>query len=81
MEKDKAPLIDEGYDLMLDLVDAALEGADVKAYEIHGSYCPGSYDLSIAGKKFAGVSQNALKGVAIQIYLSVSGSGAGRAEV
>ncbi|HIV82918.1 MAG TPA: lipoate--protein ligase family protein [Candidatus Salinicoccus merdavium] len=82
MEKDKAPLIDEGYDLMLDLVDAALEGADVKAYEIHGSYCPGSYDLSIAGKKFAGVSQRRIKkGVAIQIYLSVSGSGAGRAEI
>src|SRR5699024_10148502 len=68
--------------LMLDLVDAALEGADVKAYEIHGSYCPGSYDLSINGKKFAGVSQRRIKnGVAVQIYLSVSGFGAARAEI
>lgn len=82
MEKDKAPQIDAGYDLMLELVDAALDGADVKAYEIDGSYCPGSYDLSIGGKKFAGVSQRRIKnGVAVQVYLSVSGSGAGRAEI
>lgn len=82
MERDKAPLIDEGYDLMLDLVDAALDGVDVKAYDIHGSYCPGSYDLSIDGKKFAGISQRRIKnGVAVQIYLSVSGSGADRAEI
>ena len=82
MERDKSPLIDEGYDLMLDLVDAALGDADVKAYEINGSYCPGSYDLSIDGKKFAGVSQRRIKnGVAVQIYLSVSGSGAARAEI
>lgn len=82
MEKDKAPMIDEGYELMLDLVDAALDGADVKAYEIQGSYCPGSYDLSIDGKKFGGVSQRRIKnGVAVQIYMSVSGSGADRAEI
>ena len=29
--------------------------------EIVGSYCPGSYDLSIDGKKFAGISQRRLK--------------------
>lgn len=82
MEKEKAPMIDEGYDLMLDLVGAVLENADVKAYEIKGSYCPGSYDLSIEGKKFAGISQRRIKnGVAVQIYLSVSGSGAARGEI
>lgn len=82
MEKDKAPLIDAGYDLMLDLVDAAFGDVGVKAYEITGSYCPGSYDLSIDGKKFAGVSQRRIKnGVAVQIYLSVTGSGAARAEI
>lgn len=82
MEKAKAPLIDTGYDLMLDLVGAAFGDVGVKAYEITGSYCPGSYDLSIDGKKFAGISQRRIKnGVAVQIYLSVSGSGAARAEI
>ena len=35
---------------------------DIEAYEIVGSYCPGSYDLSINGKKFAGISQRRLRG-------------------
>ena len=56
--------------------------AKIEAKEIIGSYCPGSYDLSIGGKKFAGISQRRLrKGVAVQIYLCVSGIGAGRAEL
>ena len=52
---------------------------EIEAREIVGSYCPGSYDLSIKGKKFAGISQRRIrKGVAVQIYLCVNGSG-GRA--
>jgi octanoyl-[GcvH]:protein N-octanoyltransferase len=51
-----------------------------EAYEIVGSYCPGSYDLSIGGKKFAGISQRRMRGgVAVQIYLCVDGSGSERA--
>jgi octanoyl-[GcvH]:protein N-octanoyltransferase len=54
----------------------------IEAREIVGSYCPGSYDLSIGGKKFAGISQRRLKrGVAVQIYLCVNGSGSRRAEL
>jgi len=54
----------------------------IEAREIVGSYCPGSYDLSIGGKKFAGISQRRLKkGVAVQIYLCVNGSGKARAEL
>ena len=54
----------------------------IEAREIVGSYCPGSYDLSISGKKFAGISQRRLKkGVAVQIYLCVNGSGSKRAEL
>ncbi|WP_446473966.1 lipoyl protein ligase domain-containing protein, partial [Bacillus paralicheniformis] len=41
---------------------------------------PGSYDLSIEGKKFAGVSPTRLRqGVAVQIYLCIEGSGSQRA--
>ncbi|HLU24010.1 MAG TPA: octanoyltransferase, partial [Bacillaceae bacterium] len=44
--------------------------------------CPGSYDLSINGKKFAGISQRRVrKGVAVQIYLCVTGSGQQRAQL
>src|SRR5690606_2619548 len=50
--------------------------------EIVGSYCPGSYDLSIGGRKFAGISQRRIrKGIAVQVYLCVEGSGSERAEL
>ncbi|WP_420910390.1 lipoyl protein ligase domain-containing protein, partial [Lysinibacillus fusiformis] len=40
---------------------------------------PGSYDLSIEGKKFAGISQRSLRqGVVVQIYLCMEGSGSQR---
>lgn len=46
----------------------------MEAREIVGSYCPGSYDLSINGQKFAGISQRRIRnGVAVQIYLCVNG--------
>ncbi|PLR81575.1 octanoyltransferase [Bacillus canaveralius] len=55
---------------------------NIEAGEISGSYCPGSYDLSIDGKKFAGISQRRIQnGVAVQIYLCISGSGAARARL
>lgn len=74
--------INDGYDVMVALIKALFpEAADkIEAYEIVGSYCPGSYDLSIEGKKFAGISQRRLRqGVAVQIYLCIEGSGAERA--
>lgn len=76
--------INDGYDVMVAFVKALFpEVAEkIKAYEIVGSYCPGSYDLSIDGKKFAGISQRRLRqGVAVQIYLCIEGSGAKRAEL
>ncbi|WP_409290737.1 biotin/lipoate A/B protein ligase family protein [Peribacillus sp. SCS-37] len=74
--------INRGYDTMVELVrEMFLEAAGgIEAREISGSYCPGSYDLSIGGKKFAGISQRRIRnGVAVQIYLCVNGSGSGRA--
>ncbi|WP_046174623.1 lipoate--protein ligase family protein [Domibacillus indicus] len=72
--------IDRGYEAMYALIRHMFPQARIDAYEIVGSYCPGSYDLSIGGKKFAGISQRRLKkGVAVQIYLCVNGSGAERA--
>ncbi|MFS0821278.1 biotin/lipoate A/B protein ligase family protein [Bacillus sp. 1P02SD] len=83
-ETEKGIDINRGYDTMLELIRKMLEGyeVDIVAREVVGSYCPGSYDLSIDGKKFAGISQRRLRnGVAVQIYLGVTGSGAERAEI
>ncbi|MDF2854791.1 MAG: octanoyltransferase [Neobacillus sp.] len=76
--------INRGYDTMWLLIQRMFAEFDgqIEAREIVGSYCPGSYDLSINGKKFAGISQRRLKkGVAVQIYLCVNGSGSERAEL
>ena len=76
--------INRGYDAMWALIKEMFSdfNAEIEAREIEGSYCPGSYDLSINGKKFAGISQRRIrKGVAVQIYLCVSGGGQNRAKV
>lgn len=76
--------IDRGYEAMFLLIKQMFSDfpARIDAYEIVGSYCPGSYDLSIGGKKFAGISQRRIRrGVAVQIYLCVNGSGSERASL
>jgi octanoyl-[GcvH]:protein N-octanoyltransferase len=83
-EKENGIDINRGYEAMWELIKRMFADfpAEIEAREISGSYCPGSYDLSINGKKFAGISQRRLKrGVAVQIYLCVTGSGAIRAEL
>jgi octanoyl-[GcvH]:protein N-octanoyltransferase len=83
-ETEKGIDINRGYDTMWQLVQKMFADFQqkIEAREIVGSYCPGSYDLSINGKKFAGISQRRLKrGVAVQIYLCVNGSGSKRAEL
>jgi octanoyl-[GcvH]:protein N-octanoyltransferase len=83
-ESEKGIDINRGYDTMLDLIKDMLKeyGVHIEACEVVGSYCPGSYDLSINGKKFAGISQRRIrKGIAVQIYLCVTDSGEERAEL
>lgn len=76
--------IDRGYEAMYQLILSMFKDFNlpIVAGEIKGSYCPGSFDLSIDGKKFAGISQRRLrKGVAVQIYLCVTDSGSERAKM
>ncbi|WP_062351417.1 lipoate--protein ligase family protein [Bacillus kwashiorkori] len=83
-ETEKSIDINRGYDAMYQLIKMMFADVTdkIEAYEIVGSYCPGSYDLSIDGKKFAGISQRRVKrGVAVQIYLCVTGSGSERAAI
>ncbi|MBM7601180.1 octanoyl-[GcvH]:protein N-octanoyltransferase/lipoyl amidotransferase [Virgibacillus halotolerans] len=72
------------YEAMVSFVKYMLRDLtnEIEAYEIVGSYCPGDYDLSIHGKKFAGISQRRIKdGAAIQIYLDVAGNSQKRAAI
>lgn len=81
-ELDKKISINEGFEMMVTFIRLLLpEVAEkIEAYEIVGSYCPGTFDLSIGGQKFAGISQRRMKnGIAVQIYLCVEGSGSERA--
>ncbi|KUP04060.1 octanoyltransferase [Bacillus coahuilensis p1.1.43] len=83
-DSEKGIEINRGYDAMYELIQMMFKDYDVQieAKEIVGSYCPGSYDLSIKNQKFAGISQRRIKnGVAVQIYLCVNGSGSDRARV
>lgn len=68
--------IDEGYEVMVDIIRRTFApfGKEIEAYEIADSYCPGKFDLSIGGKKFAGIAQRRFKnGIGVMIYLSVNG--------
>lgn len=76
--------IDEGYEKMLALTRQAFPvyADKIKAYEIKDSYCPGTYDLSIDGKKFAGIAQRRIKnGISVMMYLSVNGDQERRGEL
>ncbi|MBM7634469.1 octanoyl-[GcvH]:protein N-octanoyltransferase [Geomicrobium sediminis] len=81
--KDQKSLsIDPTYELMFNLIQQMYSDAPypIEAKEVVGSYCPGNYDLSMQGKKFAGISQRRLRnGTAVQIYLAITGSGSERA--
>ncbi|MCP8617388.1 lipoate--protein ligase family protein [Salirhabdus salicampi] len=75
--------IHDAYGAMVQFIRQlfASEGMQIDAFEVKGSYCPGDFDLSIGGKKFAGISQRKVKdGTAVQIYLCVEGSGSERAQ-
>ncbi|MFC5775719.1 lipoate--protein ligase family protein [Ectobacillus antri] len=81
-ESEKSIDINLGYDAMYGLIQHMLRDfpAVIEAKEIVGSYCPGSYDLSINNQKFAGISQRRIRGgIAVQIYLCADGSGSDRA--
>ncbi len=83
-EKDNSLSIEKGFEVMVTLLRTLLApyGIEFKTGEIVGSYCPGSYDLSVDGKKFAGISQRRIRGgVSVQVYLCTSGSGSERAKV
>lgn len=77
--------IDTGYQFMLDFIRHTFYPhfpKEIDAYEITNSYCFGDFDLSIDGKKIAGISQRRIQnGIAIMLYISVNGDQRKRAEM
>lgn len=75
--------IDFGYEEMLAVVRLAFgKSAGIDAKEISDSYCPGNFDLSIRNRKFAGLAQRRVKnGVAVMMYLSITGNQAKRGKI
>ena len=67
--------IDEAYQRMVDLIQAAFPSLKIATGEITHSYCPGSFDISVNGQKIGGISQRRNKvGVTVMLYLSVCGN-------
>ncbi|WP_246238210.1 lipoate--protein ligase family protein [Alkalicoccus luteus] len=84
LPEERGLTIDRGYETMVALTRRLFPelGTRIADGEIPASYCPGRFDLSVDGRKFAGISQRRIRGgIAVQIYLAVSGSGAERASV
>ncbi|GAA0057724.1 lipoate--protein ligase family protein [Streptococcus canis] len=72
------------YLMMVDLIRATFSDYyhPIEYVEIKRSYCPGNFDLSIAGRKFAGIAQRRIKkGIVVSIYLSVCGDQAARGQL
>ena len=72
------PTINQAYEWMQQLIQQSFPEASalggINAFEVSDSYCPGDYDLSIQGRKIAGIAQRRLKDVVcVSIYLSVFG--------
>ena len=75
-------LTDEAYQVMYQLTKEALPELVIEAFEISDSYCPGTFDLSVNGKKIAGIAQRRVKnGIAVMMYLSVNGEQQRRGEL
>ncbi len=76
----ECPLIgglNESYDFGVQLLHHLLHDyhLDIQEGEIINSYCPGKYDLSVNGKKFAGMAQYRSKeAVMLMITICVSGN-------
>lgn len=68
--------IDAAYQLFIDIVQRTLTDYDLKvdAYEIIDSYCPGKYDIVVAGKKIGGIAQRRYKeAVTTAAYIGLNG--------
>lgn len=82
--KAKRPSLDQGYQFITDLVNRMLAPyhQHVTTGEVPTSYCPGRYDLSIGGKKIAGLAQRRVgNAIGVYMYISLTGDQDARANL
>ncbi|RPA60439.1 lipoate--protein ligase [Aerococcus agrisoli] len=82
--KHKRLAIDDAYQLIVDLMQEAMDAHNIQLEvgEIETSYCPGKFDVSIRGKKIAGIAQRRIgHAVGIYVYISITGDQANRGQV
>jgi octanoyl-[GcvH]:protein N-octanoyltransferase len=78
------PGIEPGFQLMAGVLATALGdlGLDPAVGEVAGSICAGRYDLAVAGRKVAGLSQRRRRNFAlIHAFLLVEGDGSSREDI
>ncbi len=76
--------LNESYEFGVDLVKHLLHELHVpiESGEVKDSYCPGKYDLSVNGKKIAGMAQYRSKDtIMLMVTVCVSGQQKGRCEL
>jgi len=67
--------INSAYELMTQLFRTAFPSLPIATTEIVHSYCPGKYDLSVRGQKFAGMAQRRNRaGIVVMLYCSIFGN-------
>jgi len=78
---DPTGAVEPGFRAMHRLLAACLRslGLEPRVGEVPGGYCPGRSDMSVGGRKVAGVSQRRTRGAAgVMAFLLVEGEGAAR---
>lgn len=74
--------IEEAYELAFSYLQRSLPELSLEHYQIDHSYCPGTYDLVVAGKKIGGMAQRRRhQAVVVMLYLSVNGDQLQRGQV
>jgi octanoyl-[GcvH]:protein N-octanoyltransferase len=76
--------LNESYDFGVNLLKHLLQDYHMPIIEgeVSSSYCPGKYDLSVRGKKFAGMAQYRSKdAVMVMITICVNGNQSNRCEL
>lgn len=76
--------IDDAYEVMVELLNRVVNpfGFQAETGEVATSYCPGKYDVSIQGKKIAGLAQRRIgDAIGIYVYLSLTGPQKERGEL
>lgn len=80
--EDRQLTIDEAYQRMIVVIQAAFPELHIETGEVTHSYCPGTFDVQVNGQKIGGISQRRnQEGVVVMLYLSINGHQVQRGEL